>query len=291
MKNYSGSRSGGSKIFQMWAPNPTFIIYYLAIFLLKLHENERNWTEGEDIPSAPLISANGVIASQEVLDLTPDLMNVIIFLLFFYIPLGSFPCGPGCKCYTDNRERALVANCSFLGLSEVPSNLPNYTNWLFLSGNNIYSLSENVSSLPFLSFLTTVDLSQNNLHHISDKIFNLFTHCYSLDVSNNNLTTLSENVQNIKSLKNLKISGNTFRCQCNNLWIRDWLKRSEITNDYPNVTCDWPSGERIYLDHLDEEDLDCSSLSAASSSMWKTLGKIFVSFICLIKQIKLLCRL
>ena len=185
---------------------------------------------------------------------------------------------------------ALVANCSFLGLSEVPFNLPNYTNWLFLSGNNIYSLGENVSSLPFLSFLTTVALSQNKLNHISEKIFSLFTHCYSLDISNNNLTTLSENLQNIKSLQSVKISGNPYKCQCENLWIRDWLKESKIANDYLNVTCDWPSGERIYLDDLDDEDLDCSSLSGASSSLWKTLGKIFVSFICRLKQIQFLCN-
>ena len=115
-------------------------------------------------------------------------------------------------------------------------------------------------------------------------------YCYSLDISNNNLTALSENLQNIKSLQSVKISGNPYKCQCENLWIRDWLKESKIANDYLNVTCDWPSGERIYLDHLDDEDLDCSSLSGASSSLWKTLGKIFVSFICRLKQIKFLCN-
>ena len=174
---------------------------------------------------------------------------------------------------------AIVANCSSLQLREIPSNLPNYINWLYLSGNNIYSLSENVSNLPFWSFLRTVDLSQNKLNHISDTIFSKFTHFRSLDISSNNLTTLSENLQNIKSLESVKISGNPYRCQCENFWIRDWLKGSEIASDYSNVTCDWPSGERIYLDDLDEEDLDCSSLSVASSSLWKTLGEIFLSFV------------
>ena len=198
-------------------------------------------------------------------------INYCLFLV-----LGSFPCGPGCGCYTDNQERALVADCSSLELTEVPYKLPNYTNWLFLFENNITSLGENVSNLPYLSFLTTIDLSQNNLNQISDRIFSLFTHCYSrlssLDISNNNLTTLSEKLHDIKSLESVKISVNPDKCQCENLWIKDWLKGSEIASDYQNVTCDWPSGERIFIANLDEKDLDCPSLSSASK-MWKILGR------------------
>ena len=154
----------------------------------------------------------------------------------------EFPCGHQmlCRCYTDVLTRALVADCSNLGLVEIPQNLPNYTDWLIVSENNISSLNQEILETSYFPYLTKLDISGNSLVNISN-LFEVYICSISrlslLDISNNNLTTLPRNIMNISSLSNLWLDGNSFKCICDNFWMRDWLNNSGIV-------------EKLYKYHL-----------------------------------------
>ena len=162
--------------------------------------------------------------------------------------------------------RALVADCSNLGLIEIPQNLPNYTAWIIVSGNNISSLDHETLKTPILAYITRLDISGNRLENISHEFIELFTHPYFsrlsfLDISSNNLVRLPRNIMNISSLRNLRLTGNPFQCNCKNLWMKNWLNNSNIIENSTNIRCTMskPLRKEILMIEMNEEDMECLS--------------------------------
>ena len=202
--------------------------------------------------------------------------------LTFYCFSDEFSCGHQCKCYTDVPTRALVADCSNLNLIEIPDNLPNYTDWLIVSQNNISSLNEGITQTSFFPHLTKLDISENSLDNISNAFY-VFTCCSStlssLDISSNNLTTLPTIFQNISSLKSLRISENPLECNCESMWMKDWLNASGIIEDFENISCTMPgaSPRSIPVIEMNPKDMGCPEPeSTTTANLWKILG--FYSF-------------
>ena len=198
----------------------------------------------------------------------------------------EFPCGYQmlCRCYTDINTGAIVADWSNLGLVEIPENLPNYTDWLLLSENNISSINEIILQTSFFPHLTKLDISSNSLENISNE-FDVYTCCSSrlslLDISNNNLTTLPRNIMNISSLSNLYLGGNSFKCICDNFWMKDWLNNSDIIENSTNITCTMSMGDakEIRMIDIDPQEVGCplpeSTLPPAN--IWKPIGFKLIS--------------
>ena len=172
----------------------------------------------------------------------------------------EFSCGYKCRCYTDVHTRALVADCSNLELTEIPQNLPNYTDRLLTSGNNISTLNQDILQSSFLPHITKLNISGNSFDNISYQFIDLFTNCGSrlslLDISNNNLTTLPRNIRNISYLTSLQLTGNSFLCNCENIWMGDWLNKNDIIDDSTNITCTMPSGKKIPMIYMNSKDMD-----------------------------------
>ena len=65
----------------------------------------------------------------------------------------------------------------------------------------------------------------------------------SLDISQNNLETLPQKIQELKSLQQIWLSGNPFLCDCTMTWMIDWLSNAttpsgeHVVADYTEVTC------------------------------------------------------
>ena len=193
----------------------------------------------------------------------------------------EFSCGYKCRCYTDIHTRALVADCSNLAQREIPLNLPNYTDWLLISGNHISTFNEDILQSSFLAHITKLDLSGNSFDNISHEFFDLFTNCGSrlsfLNISNNNLTMLPSTIQNISSLKSLQLTGNSFQCNCENIWMGDWLNKIDIIDDSTNITCTMPSGKEIPMIDMNPKDMDCPEPeSTTTANLWKILGMILL---------------
>ena len=93
-----------------------------------------------------------------------------------------------------------------------------------------------------------------------------------LDLSKNDLVTLPENIKNLSSLQTLKISGNKFKCSCDNIWMKDWfLNETDIIKDYEDVLCKMASGKWIPIIKMDKADMGCIP-SEEIFSTWKITG-------------------
>ena len=153
----------------------------------------------------------------------------------------------------------------------MPNSLPEHTNWLLLSGNNFTSLNTlSLQNTELLQYLTKLDLHGSKIRNVSSKMFDIFVENNNLtylDLSNNELTILPENMQNLSSLQTLKITGNKFKCSCDNIWMKDWLlNETDLIEDYENVLCQMTSGKWIPIVKMDKVDMGC--IPSESFSAW-----------------------
>ena len=186
-------------------------------------------------------------------------------------------CIAKCQCYSNRHQRALVADCSYSGLKDLPNSLPEHTDWLLLNGNNLTSLSvSNTQSVENLQYLTKLDLNSNKITNVSSDLLDIFienSNLLYLDLSKNELFTLPENVKNVSSLQTLKITENKFKCSCDNMWMKDWfLNETDLIEDYENILCQMTPGKWIPIVKMDKADMGCL-LSEEIFSTWKIAGR------------------
>ena len=80
--------------------------------------------------------------------------------------------------------------------------------------------------MPFFNHISKLDLRANKIERLSKdflKVFVQASQLLSLDISENNLTSLPTNIKNISSLNEPWISGNKFKCRCDSIWMKDWI--------------------------------------------------------------------
>ena len=122
-----------------------------------------------------------------------------------------------------------------------------------------------------------MDVSQNNIVQISSAFVDTLIEnpkLIHLDISNNKLTSLPENLQNLSSLTELQMMNNKLECLCDKLWMKDWLlNNNEIIVDYKTIQCQMDSGKWIPIIHMSEEDMGCHY----HFPLWTIASKISVS--------------
>ena len=147
---------------------------------------------------------------------------------------SRIPCFP-CTCSANNT----VANCSHVGLLQLPSNLPETLNKLLLDHNNLSQLIPN----GFSKFkkLIHLDISKNNIHQVPSESFNGLTDLRCLRMEDNHIQfldqalsvlhsleelsldgspnmTFGEHFQNLTKLTSLSLSGHGGRCNIGNIF-------------------------------------------------------------------------
>ena len=174
-------------------------------------------------------------------------------------------CRTECTCYSDHHH--LVAKCS--GVSHIPTSLPHDLDWLILSGSNIPTLDE--TNTTFQSSLSKLDLRSNQIEWIPDEFLQQFTQLLSLDVSNNKLSSLPRILENMTSLSEICISGNSFECNCQDTWITEWVvKNLKVIKDVHSAKCQMESGSRIQIKHADRMNMGCINYQLPK---WVTPGE------------------
>ena len=188
-------------------------------------------------------------------------------------------CENECRCYSNRHERALVAECSHKGLTQIPGSLPNNLDWLIVSGNNIRSFNDSILNKTFLRHISKLEISSNNITSISPEFIDLFIEYDNLkylDVSNNHLKNLPQNIQNVTSLKKLLIHGNQFQCQCDNIWMKDWiLRNNDLVYNYKTIECEYAARMVKPIIQVDKVTLGCIPRKAPFS-LWKILGENYL---------------
>ena len=157
-----------------------------------------------------------------------------------------------------------MADCAHAGLTQIPKSLPKDTDWLILSGNNISSVQ--VVVLQLLYGLSKLQLQNNNIKYISEhfvQYLNTQSNLIDLNISNNELKGIPSILQSSKKkLRKLSLSGNKFDCNCNNIWMKNWLiTNRKIVQTYDLVECQMESGEMIPFVEISDADLTCASMN------------------------------
>ena len=203
--------------------------------------------------------------------------NFVWLILF----VDQYPaaCESVCRCYAKPHEKALVAKCSHPDLTQIPKSLPKDTDWLILNGNIISS--PEAKEIEHLQSLSRLDLRNNNIEIISEafvEYLDKHENLADLDISNNNLQTIPKNFAK-PNITKMSMSGNRFRCSCNNLWMKNWLiKKREMIQDYTTVSCQLESGRHIPFVQLTDDDLTCPSMLIHNNKIARKYYCLSISF-------------
>ena len=86
--------------------------------------------------------------------------------------------------------------------------------------------------------VTRYNLANSNITIITDDVMNsMLKKSEYLWISNNKLTTLPRSITKADNKTELWISNNPYECNCDMMWMRDWLVRATNAFDKGNGTC------------------------------------------------------
>ena len=109
------------------------------------------------------------------------------------------------------------------------------TDWLLLSGNNLGSLNK---ALDYINIITFLDLSSSDITDIAEKVMEVVTKSVKhLDIRGNNLKEIPQTIKEANNMTKLWLSNNPYLCNCDMLWMKDWLMENSNVMDKENVTC------------------------------------------------------
>nr|QNL15312.1 toll-like receptor 9.1 [Littorina littorea] len=144
---------------------------------------------------------------------------------------SSSSCPEACACYMRTRVQTGIVDCKRAGLTSLPPRVPPNTRELWLQNNTIKSLEK----LPYLRDLHHLKLSSNNLQDLPQDVISFMKDLRLLYVDDNWLTGLSSPLEQVKQLR---VAGNRFRCDCHTLWMKDWLLgHQNVVEDWLDVQC------------------------------------------------------
>ena len=193
-------------------------------------------------------------------------------------------CSEGCYCYFSwQSNEVIVADCSHDNEhthNELPERLPEDTANLILNNNYLQVLCGRRS---YLTKLKILDISWNRLGEICTDIFrdliqlrelNLannaikviplqieeLTNLTKLYITNNLVEVLPKSIESLEHLELIEISGNAFRCDCDTIWMTQWLLKSiSIVQNPHSVLCFSGQGRGKRFVDLKQDDLGCTS--------------------------------
>lgn len=166
----------------------------------------------------------------------------------------SIPGHGKCKCEAEQMDyeknaarlnfRAKV-DCSGLGLTELPKQLPSYTVSLNVSNNNITSISNNFQDYPSYSFIRKLDADNNQITKMEELEGSAFILSFeSLYLRKNKIDKIPEylltnTLENSPDGRRLYLGGNKLTCDCNSAKVlRLWLlARHNSIPDYDKILC------------------------------------------------------
>ena len=156
-----------------------------------------------------------------------------------------------------------MQNCSSLNLHNIPSSVPNFTEWLILENNHVRNLDTIHTDLGIISFL---NLRRNKISSITTSFVGNLSESKSLkwfDLSDNKLKRLPPEVQELTSLEKVWLRGNPIHCDCDMTWMIGWINkfipitRERIVVDHAQVKCHSGKMQGQPIFKLNEVDMGC----------------------------------
>ena len=132
-------------------------------------------------------------------------------------------------------DQVNIFDCQNKGLRSLPRTVLNNTDRLLLSGNELLSLT---TVVDYLSDIAVLNLSYSNVTDIRDLVMeNIVGYIDHLDIRGNKLKSLPQSIMKAKNGSSIWISQNPYQCNCDMLWMRDWLLNTDSVMDKNSVLC------------------------------------------------------
>eukprot|EP00058_Branchiostoma_floridae_P020004 XP_002605494.1 hypothetical protein BRAFLDRAFT_92915 [Branchiostoma floridae] len=143
---------------------------------------------------------------------------------------------------------------------------------LRLDGNNISQINSKV--FQSLYNLRELYLNHSGVRLLGEDTFHDLESLQKLHLENNGLQSLPENTfAGLKNLRSLGIHGNPLNCDCDVLWLANWLRsRRFLLSKGFNVTCLANTKVMRNVLSLSSAQLGCDDLQAAQARARLTIG-------------------
>lgn len=187
-------------------------------------------------------------------------------------------CPAGCTCQDQPHNGFIRVDCDPANnlYTQLPSVLPpKKPLYLNLSGHELHTLESAGHSAPersgsrevksvgadhvtsYISRLYGLDVSRNKLTYIAPSFLNVATNLTLLNVSDNQLTTLPENIRSL-SLADIYILGNRLVCTCDFIWFGDWVSATYTADNSPIDTPTTPPLANMPNPRTSDQDLQAA---------------------------------
>ena len=145
------------------------------------------------------------------------------------------PCLHSCTCYSSPRKIANIFDCRNKKLTSLPATVLQDTDQLLMSGNNLGSLNK---APDYLRNMSLLNISSSNITIIDETVMKVIVkNVRSLDIRKNKLKNLPKSIAKANKTSKLRISDNPYECNCDMIWMKDWLTTNDNVMDKKNVTC------------------------------------------------------
>ena len=140
-----------------------------------------------------------------------------------------------CTCYYSPDFKTNITDCQYKNLTYLPKNVLPYTEQLLMSGNNIGNINRVEKYMQNIIYL---DLNKSRVSSVSDDAMILMLqNLKTLNLANNILEILPRSITKAKNDTKLWISNNSYDCNCDMMWMRDWLVKVTNVVDKEQVVC------------------------------------------------------
>ncbi len=145
--------------------------------------------------------------------------------------------------------------------------------------------------------VTGLDLKGSKLSNICDDTLDFVLHTSNLkwlSLAQNNLTKISQKFQlSANNLDKLWLAGNPFHCDCDMIWMIDWIGNAtapsggRLVQDYQDITCVSGLWKDIPVFKLNDSVLECTTSAIPPKHLQNLTGLILgvcsgFIFLCLV---------
>ncbi len=139
-------------------------------------------------------------------------------------------------------------DCRHNNMTNLPDNVVMGTEHLSMEGNNIRALRLVKQELIQVKVF---DLKFSGITTIGDAAMqNLLVSTQELILTHNNLHVLPMSIQAAQNQTKLWLGDNPYECNCDMMWMRDWLLNATNVMDRDNMTCasgEWKGDAQIVI--------------------------------------------
>ena len=271
-------------------PNMIYIFQLLSQFKFVLKDNPIN-CNCKILPLSNLFNSlkdNGIIDPNEYYfhewycKYPQELENRKLFSVkaeeTYCLVRNESACPVECNCYLRPIISNVIVDCRNLSLIDIHMDLPDGKLELWYGHNNITSLSQR----SYLGRVKVLDISFNYITSLHGTVLKEALQLEILNVQSNLLVYLPKRIQDL-NLSDLKLAHNNFYCDCNSLWMKQWIIRNKhVIEGWDTVSCINKAIGKTFIEVIDSDFVCTEESDSLVDAIISTAVICFIIIFCVI---------